>query len=158
MPAEEDGDEAPRHERDRLLPIRYAPAMEPVIVLFDGVCNFCSDAVRFLVPRDPAGRLRFAALQSDTGREVQQRFGLDPDDLDTMVVVEDGRAYLKSDAALRIARHLAGPWRLLSLLRIVPRSVRDWAYDRFAERRYRWFGRSDECLVPTPELRERFLA
>ena len=75
-----------------------------------------------------------------------------------MVVVEDGRAYLKSDAALRIARHLAGPWRLLSLLRIVPRSVRDWAYDRFAERRYRWLGRSDECLVPTPELRERFLA
>jgi predicted DCC family thiol-disulfide oxidoreductase YuxK len=132
--------------------------MEPSIVLFDGVCNFCSNAVRFLIPRDRTGRLRFAALQSETGAGIQRRFDLDPADLDTMVLVEDGRVYLKSGAALRVLRQLSGAWPLLSLLLVVPRPIRDWAYDRFAERRYRWFGRSDACLVPTPELRERFLA
>lgn len=132
--------------------------MEPALLLFDGVCNFCSDAVRFLVPRDPDGRLRFAALQSDAGRAVQERFGLDPEALDTVVLVDGDRVYLKSDAALQVARRLSGAWPLLSVLRVVPRPVRDWCYDRFAERRYRWFGRRDECLVPTPELRERFLA
>lgn len=132
--------------------------MEPVVVLFDGVCNFCSDAVRFLIPRDPAGRLRFAALQSETGREARARFGLDPDDLETMVVVEGERVFVKSAAALRVMRHMAAPWPLLSLLWWVPRPLRDWAYDRFAANRYRWFGQSEQCLVPTPEIRERFLA
>lgn len=127
-------------------------------MLFDGVCNFCNGAVRFLVPRDPGGRLRFAALQSEPGAEIQRRFGLDPAEIDTVVLVEGDRCFRKSDAALRIARHLSGAWPLLALLRVVPRPLRDWAYDRFAERRYRWFGRSDDCLVPTPELRERFLA
>ena len=132
--------------------------MEPVIVLFDGVCNFCNDTVRFLIPRDRTGRLRFAALQSETGREIRRRFGLDPDALETMVVVEGDRCFVKSAAALRIVRRLRGAWPLLAALWIVPRPLRDWAYDRFAERRYRWFGRRDDCLVPTPELRERFLA
>lgn len=132
--------------------------MEPAILLFDGVCNFCNGAVRFVVPRDPTGHFRFAALQSETGREVQQRFGLDPDDLDTVVLVEGDRFHAKSGALLRVARHLSGAWPLLAAFLVIPRPLRDWAYDRFAERRYRWFGRSDECPVPTPELRERFLA
>jgi len=132
--------------------------MDPSIVLFDGVCNFCSDAVRFLIPRDPAGRLRFAALQSETGAEIERRFGLDPTDLDTMILVEGGRAHRKSGAALRVLRHLSGAWPLLSVLLLVPAPIRDWAYDRFAERRYRWFGRRDACVVPTPELQDRFLA
>ncbi len=127
-------------------------------MLFDGVCNFCSDAVRFLIERDPAGRLRFASLQSETGREVQERFGLDPDALDTMVLVDGERVHLKSSAALRIVRRLSGAWPLLSVFLLVPPPIRNWFYDRFAERRYRWFGQSDECLVPTPEIRERFLA
>ena len=132
--------------------------MEPSILLFDGVCNFCSDAVHFLVPRDPKGRLRFAALQSDTGAEIQLRFGLDPADLDSVVLVEGGRCHTKSGAALRVAGKLSGAWPLFAVLLVIPWPLRDWAYDRFAERRYRWFGRSDACLVPTPELRERFLA
>ncbi len=132
--------------------------MEPSILLFDGVCNFCNDAIRFLIPRDPRGRLRFAALQSDTGAEIQRRFGLDPADLDSVVFVEGARCHTKSGAVLRVARHLSGAWPLLAALLVIPRPLRDWAYDRFAERRYRWFGRSDACLVPTPELRERFLA
>ena len=132
--------------------------MEPALVLFDGVCNFCSDSVRFLIPRDPEGKLRFAPLQSEAGRAVQERFGLDPDDLDTMLLVDEDRVYQKSEAALRITRKLSGAWPWLSVLLWVPRPLRDWCYDRFAERRYRWFGKSDACLVPTPELRERFLA
>jgi len=131
--------------------------MEPSILLFDGVCNFCSDAVRFLVPRDPKGRLRFAALQSDTGAEIQLRFGLDPADLDSVVLVEGGRCHTKSGAALRVAGKLSGAWPLFAVLLVIPWPLRDWAYDRFAERRYRWFGRSDACLVPSPQLRERFL-
>ncbi|MBW2312997.1 MAG: DUF393 domain-containing protein [Deltaproteobacteria bacterium] len=131
--------------------------MEPSILLFDGVCNFCSDAVRFLVPRDPKGRLRFAALQSDTGAEIQRRFGLDPADLDSVVLVEGGRCHTKSGAALRVAGKLSGAWPLFAVLLVIPWPLRDWAYDRFAERRYRWFGRSDACLVPSPQLRERFL-
>ena len=132
--------------------------MEPAILLFDGVCNFCNDAVRFVVPRDPAGRLRFASLQSETGREIQQRFGLDPEDLDTVVLLDGERCHTKSGAVLRVARRLGGAWPLLWALWLVPSPLRDWAYDRFAERRYAWFGRSDECLVPTPDVRERFLA
>ena len=131
--------------------------MEPSILLFDGVCNFCSDAVRFLVPRDPKGRLRFAALQSDTGAEIQLRFGLDPADLDSVVLVEGGRCHTKSGAVLRVALKLSGAWPLFAVLLVILWPLRDWAYDRFAERRYRWFGRSDACLVPSPQLRERFL-
>ena len=74
------------------------------------------------------------------------------------MLVEEGRCHTRSGAALRVARHLSGAWPLLAALWLIPSPLRDWAYDRFAERRYRWFGRSDACLVPTPELRERFLA
>jgi len=133
-------------------------AREPAVVLIDGVCNFCSDAVRFLIPRDPQGKLRFAALQSPAGQAIQRRFGLDPADLDTMVLVEGDRCHVKSSAALRVLRHLSGAWPLLSLALLVPRPIRDLAYDWFARHRYAWFGRREECLVPTPELRERFLA
>ena len=137
-----------------------APATlpDPVIVLFDGVCNFCSGAVRFLIERDRRSHLRFAPLQSKAGQEIQERFGLDPATLDTMVLVEGDRVHLKSTAALRALRQLSGAWPVLSLLLWLPRPLRDWAYDRFAERRYRWFGRRDECLIPSPKLRERFLA
>ena len=131
--------------------------MEPAVILFDGVCNLCNASVRFVIPRDPRGQLRFAALQSDPGRALQERLGLDPEALDGVVLVEADRVYQKSSAVLRAARRLSGAWPLLGLLLAVPRPLRDWAYDRFAERRYRWFGRSDACLVPTPEIRERFL-
>jgi len=128
------------------------------IVLVDGVCNFCSDAVRFLIPRDPEGRLRFAALQSPAGEAIQRRFALDPDAVDTMVLVEGDRCFTKSSAALRVVRHLSGAWPLLAVLLVVPRPLRDRAYDAFAARRYAWFGKADQCLVPTPDVRDRFLA
>ncbi|HEX2190955.1 MAG TPA: thiol-disulfide oxidoreductase DCC family protein [Longimicrobiaceae bacterium] len=130
---------------------------DPSVVLFDGVCNLCNASVQFILRRDPAGRFRFASLQSDAGRELLLRHGLDPDDLFSVVLVEGGRAYTRSDAALRVARGLGGGWRLLAALHVVPRPVRDGVYGLVAARRYRWFGKRDACMLPTPDLRERFL-
>ena len=128
------------------------------IILFDGVCNLCNGAVQFVIRHDPEGQFKFAALQSETGRELRRRFGLAVDSIETMVLVEGDRAYLQSEAALRIAVKLGGAWPLLGMLRVVPRAWRDRAYRFLADHRYRWFGKRDSCLVPTPDLRARFLA
>jgi predicted DCC family thiol-disulfide oxidoreductase YuxK len=128
------------------------------VILFDGVCNVCAATVRFIVPRDPAGRFAFAALQSETGRRLLREAGLPPDYLEGLVLLEDGRAYLDSDAVLRIASRLSGAWPVLGLLRLLPRGLRDRAYRAFIARRYAWFGKTDACLVPTPDLAARFLA
>lgn len=127
------------------------------VVLFDGVCNLCSWSVRFILERDPGNYFRFASLQSEAGQRLLREHGLPEDDLFSVILVEDGRAYLRSDAALRIARRLRGGWRLLTAFRVLPRIVRDPLYNLVATHRYRWFGKQDSCMVPTPELRERFL-
>jgi predicted DCC family thiol-disulfide oxidoreductase YuxK len=128
------------------------------IVLFDGVCNFCNAGVNFILDHDRRGRIRFAALQSPAGQRLLRRFGLRANDFDTMVLVDGGRCYTRSTAALRIARLLDGwRWRALSALLLVPAFLRDHAYDVLARNRYRWFGRTDACRVPTPEVRGRFL-
>lgn len=128
------------------------------LILFDGICNFCCFWVRFLIPRDPAKQFRFAALQSAAGQAALARLGLPADALTTMVVIEGDRAYTQSSAALQIARRLGGLWAWLGIFRIVPAPLRDAVYDVIARHRYRWFGRQADCLVPTPELRERFLS
>ena len=130
---------------------------EAPIVLFDGVCNLCNGTVNFILDHDPAGRFRFAALQSEAGRALLVRHGLAADALESLVLVEGERAWVRSDAALRIAAGLGAPWRWLAVLRVVPRGIRDRLYDAVARNRYRWFGRRDECRVPTPDLRARFL-
>lgn len=131
--------------------------MNQPVILFDGVCNLCAWSVQFIIRRDPRGRFRFAALQSPAGRRLLAERGADMRGLDSVVLVEGSRWYARSDAALRIARHLRGGWPLLALLRVVPRPLRDWAYDVIARNRYRWFGRQEACMLPTPALRERFL-
>jgi len=128
------------------------------IVLFDGVCNFCNRSVNWIIRRDKRGHFRFAALQSDAGAALQERSGLDPSALETLVLIEGGKVYVKSTAALRIVRRVGWPWRALYALIGVPRPARDFAYDWFARRRYRWFGKRDECMVPSPAVRERFLS
>jgi predicted DCC family thiol-disulfide oxidoreductase YuxK len=127
------------------------------IILFDGVCNFCNGAVNFVIKRDRRGYFRFAPLQEPAGAEIARRYGVDPTKLDTFVLVDDGRAYRKSGGALRVARRLGGPYALAFGLIILPPFVRDFFYDWFARRRYGWFGKRDACMVPTPEVRERFL-
>jgi predicted DCC family thiol-disulfide oxidoreductase YuxK len=128
------------------------------IILFDGVCNFCNRSVNWIIRRDKQGYFRFAPLQSEAGEALQERYGLDPSALDTLVLVEGARVYVKSTAALRIVRRLSWPWQWLYGIIAVPRPVRDFAYDWFARRRYRWFGKRKECMVPSPKVRERFLS
>jgi predicted DCC family thiol-disulfide oxidoreductase YuxK len=132
--------------------------LNDAIVLFDGVCNLCNGSVTFIIKRDPERRLRFAALQSDSGRALLGKVGLPRDALDTLVLVEGGRAYTRSTAALRIARRLSGLWPLFYGLIVVPRPLRDLLYRAVARNRYRWFGKRDTCMLPTPDLQERFLA
>ena len=127
------------------------------ILLFDGVCNLCNGSIQFIIPRDPGGTLRFAPLQSDLGQTVRESTGLSTDDLETVVLVDDGMAYTKSDAAIRVGEHLGGVYRLLSLGRLLPRSFRDRIYDVVAENRYDWFGKKDQCMVPDDDVSDRFI-
>jgi len=129
----------------------------PAIVLFDGVCNFCNGTVRFIVDRDPAGYFQFASLQSAAARPLLERCRLPAGFLDNIVLIEDGVCHARSAAVVRIARRLGGLWPLLSVLLLVPRPLRDAAYDWFARNRYRWYGKQSECPLPPPGLRERFL-
>jgi predicted DCC family thiol-disulfide oxidoreductase YuxK len=133
------------------------PTADGPIVLFDGVCKFCNASVNFILDRDRAGRVRFATLQSAAGQAYLQRFGLPTDRFGSLVLVEGGRCWQRSTAALRIARHLDGLWPAAAFLLAVPPFLRDAAYDLLARNRYRWFGQLDNCRVPTPEVRQRFL-
>lgn len=126
------------------------------VVLFDGVCNFCSWSVRFIHEHDD-GTLRFAPLQSEVGVTLLERHGLEADYLDSLVYLGGDGVHTKSDGAVRIARHLEGPWRAARFARVVPRPVRDVGYDLVGRVRYRLFGKRDSCMIPGPELRERFL-
>ncbi|WP_455448479.1 thiol-disulfide oxidoreductase DCC family protein [Natrinema thermotolerans] len=130
---------------------------ESPIVLFDGVCNLCNGVVQFIVPRDPAGKIHFASLQSDVGQDLLAAHDLPTDALESIVLVEGDDCYVKSAAVARIAAHLGGVYALLSALRYLPRPIRDRAYDFVAARRYRWFGRKEQCLMPTGDVRTRFL-
>ncbi len=127
------------------------------VVLFDGVCNLCNGFVRFVIPRDPRGHIRFAALQSEAARRLMGQAGVTPGGADSVVLVEGQRAFVRSEAALRIARQLRFPWPILYGLVIVPRPLRDWVYDIVARNRFRWFGRRDVCMVPGPDTQDRFL-
>lgn len=131
---------------------------EGPIVLYDGVCGLCDRSVQLILRNDRRGRFRFAALQSNAGRALLERFGLSPEALDSVVLVQGGRAWRKSQAALRIARGMDAPWPLLWPLVMVPRPVADFLYGLVAKHRYRIFGKLDACMIPPPEVRARFLS
>jgi predicted DCC family thiol-disulfide oxidoreductase YuxK len=131
---------------------------ERPLVLFDGVCNLCNASVDFILERDRKGTFRFAALQSEAGQRLLRGFELPTAEHRSLVLVEGDRVYLRSSAALRIARRLGGLWPALYLFIVVPPFLRDLAYDFVARNRYRWFGKRDTCRVPTPELADRFLS
>ncbi|CAN5908482.1 thiol-disulfide oxidoreductase DCC family protein [soil metagenome] len=135
-----------------------AIALGEAVLLFDGVCNLCNGAVLFVIDRDPEGYFRFAPLQSDFAQRLLDHHGCGEADLSSMVLLEEGRCYTRSTAALRIARRLPGLWPLLFAFIVVPRPVRDAVYDWIARNRYRWFGRTESCRIPTPALSGRFLA
>ena len=119
------------------------------IILFDGVCNLCNGAVQFIIKRDKANRYRFAALQSDLAKELTSQRNIDTQKIDSIILIEPGKAYyIKAPAALRM---------LLAIFEWIPPVISNWVYDLVARNRYRWFGRKDECMIPTPELKQRFL-
>ena len=132
--------------------------MSHPIILYDGVCNLCQSSVQFVIARDSARRFRFASLQSERGRQLLETHGLDQyADLSAVIVLQDGQAHVRSDAAIAIARQLDPPWPLFAHLALVPRRVRDAIYDFIGTRRYRWFGRKEQCWVPSSDLTDRFV-
>lgn len=132
-------------------------APHEAIVVFDGVCHLCSGWVRFLLARDRGGRLRFASMQSATGRNLLQAHGVDPDDPVSFLLLDAGQPWTDSDAILRVLDLLGGPWRALRVLRVIPRTLRDPLYRWIARHRYRLFGRRAVCWMPSPETSARFL-
>jgi predicted DCC family thiol-disulfide oxidoreductase YuxK len=126
------------------------------IILFDGVCNFCNGWVNFVIARDRSRYFKFAPIQSDIGQELRTKCRVD-ESVDSIILIENETAYIHSTAALRILRKLDRLWPVLYGLIIVPKLIRDFFYKLFARNRYRLFGKKDVCMVPTPEVRERFL-
>ncbi len=129
----------------------------PGIILFDGICNFCNSRINFVMDRDRKQYYKFAANQSEAGRAVLAQYDITAEEIDTLIVIEEGKVYTHSTGALRIARHLGGAWPLLLVFLIVPRFIRDIVYRFIARNRYKWFGVREACRVPTPEERARFL-
>lgn len=130
---------------------------EPAVLLVDGQCLLCNRITHFVAKRDKVRAFRFAMLQSPIGQQLLVEGDFPLDDIDTFVLVQGGRYYTKSDAALRVFRKLDGWWRILYLFIVVPLPFRNWVYDSIARNRYRIFGRADVCLLPTSELMERFM-
>ena len=128
------------------------------IILFDGVCNLCNSSIQFVIKHDKKNRYKFAALQSDVAKMLLNERGIDSSQIDSIVLIDPNTAYyIKSSAALEIGKSFGGGWRLLSIFEWVPRPIRDWIYDLIAKNRYSWFGKQNDCMIPTPELKAKFL-
>ena len=127
------------------------------IVLFDGVCNFCNSSVNFIMKRDKKDIFRFAALQSEPGTELQKKFRIDPNDLKSFILIDSGKVYKKTTAAIKVGGYLGFPWNLSYIFIIIPPFIRDIAYNIIARYRYKWFGKKETCRIPLPEERRKFL-
>ena len=127
------------------------------IILFDGVCNLCNAAVKFIIKRDKKNVFRFASLQSAFGREVLKKFNLSAHAYNSFILFDRGELFSKSTAALMVARQLSGGWPLIYCFMIVPRFIRDAVYNLFANNRYKWFGKENECRAATPALKSKFV-
>jgi len=132
------------------------PVQEPLI-LFDGVCNLCNAWVSFVIRRDPTGIFRFAAQQSPTGQPILEAHVSGAGQLSSVILIEENTIYTESDAILRILARLGPPWSRIAFLRIIPRPVRDACYRLIARHRYRWFGRTEACQIPSADVRSRFV-
>ena len=127
------------------------------IILFDGVCNLCNSAVQFVLKRDKLGVFKFASLQSDVGKALLAANNLPEDHLKSFVYISGNKVFTRSDAALKVAKQLSYPTRLLAAFIIVPKFIRDAVYDLIARNRYKLFGKRDTCMLPTPQLKQRFI-
>jgi predicted DCC family thiol-disulfide oxidoreductase YuxK len=130
---------------------------EPIL-LFDGVCHFCNHTVQFVIRHDKREKFRFAALQSSSGQKLLKKFDLPTNDFDSFVMITTNTFYTKSTAALQVCLVLGGLWRILYVLKVLPKPLRDGIYTILAKNRYKWFGKEESCMIPSPELRKRFLS
>jgi predicted DCC family thiol-disulfide oxidoreductase YuxK len=131
---------------------------QPAVILFDGVCNLCNGFVQFVINHDAGGHFRFTSLQSEAGQKLLAHYGAAVTATpETVVLIEQGQLFTHSTAVLRILRGLGGAWQLLYVGIILPRALRDAIYRFVARHRYQWFGQQDACMLPTPELAQRFL-
>ncbi len=132
-------------------------AKNKTVILFDGVCNLCNSAINFVIDKDTNNNFHFASLQSEFGQALLTYFEKDTTDFDSMIVYENGKIKTKSTAALRIAAGLSGNWRFFSVFKIIPAFLRNEVYNIVAKNRYKWFGQKNECRIPTPELKAKFI-
>ncbi len=130
---------------------------EPTILLFDGVCNLCNRFVQFTIRRDPKGKFKFAPLQSEIGQSLLEKCKLPKDEFRSFVLVQGERYFLRSTAALKVLRELGGVWKLFYIFIIIPKPLRDFLYGIISKSRYRVFGKRDSCMIPTPDISQRFL-
>lgn len=129
----------------------------PEIVLFDGVCNLCNASVQYIMKRERKPTWKFASLQSETGKALLKKYGLENRGIDSIVLITEGKAYTKSGAVLRLTKRMKGLYPLLFGFILVPPFVRDAVYDWIARDRYKWYGKQDSCMIPSPELKARFV-
>jgi len=128
------------------------------IILFDGVCNLCDSTVQFLIKRDTKDIFRFVAIQSDLGQEIIRHIGIDTSQTDSIILYEPGNAYYyKAEAALKIGKELGGLYSLLTLFTYLPKGLSNIVYDYVARNRYKWYGKKDACMIPTPQMKAKFL-
>lgn len=128
------------------------------ILLFDGVCNLCNALVKFVIKRDTNARIKFAPLQSTAGKELLRKHKLQPEKTNSIVYISENSVHLKSDGVFLLLKELGRPWKWLAAFRIIPKFIRDFVYDCVAKSRYTLFGRRNSCMIPTPALKDRFLA
>jgi len=130
--------------------------MNHPIILFDGVCNFCNSSVQFIIRHDRKGMIHFASLQSSVGRKYLEKHSI-PSDIDSVVLIDGDKWYIESDAMMKIGNYLGGVFHLLFLLHLVPKGIRNYVYRWFVKRRYQFFGKQESCMLPSKEIRERFI-
>ena len=133
------------------------PASHSAVILFDGICNLCNASVQFIINRDSQSYFKFTALQSETGIGLQKKYKLPIDKWHSVILISNGKVYARSSAALNIAKKLSGATALLYVFIIVPPFLRNFIYDWIAKNRYKWFGKRNECMIPSPDLMSRFI-
>ena len=139
------------------LTLPYKLKQQPII-LFDGICNLCNSAVQFVINHDPNETFLFASLQSESGQQLLQQYQLPSQQFDSFILLQDKKIYTKSTAALKVAKQIKGAWKSLYIFIVIPSFIRDAVYNWIAQNRYKWFGKKDVCMVPTPQLKARFLS
>lgn len=129
----------------------------PRIIIFDGICNFCNGSVNFIIQRDPGKKFKFTPMQSDVAKKLIEEHGVPEVGVETFLLIKNGVCFVRTDAALEIAKDLVQPWPIFRIFRVFPRSVRDYFYKLFARNRYKLFGKRDVCMMPTPAFKNRFI-